>query len=253
RLDESFAEGEKLARTYGPGSAWHTHHADDPDVLAAAEEKAERSLYGAALFHHQQALAYKEEARTDPSRAETARAAFETAAVAYSKYLDTFPRSKNAYEMAYYRAECLYNSLAFRPAALAYEQVRDDTAGSRYRTEAALSAVYAWQRVRDADVRAGTLKDLAPLRSTERPEGEPITVVPMGESEQRLIAAADRFVAQEQQDERAPGIAYKSAELFYAHNDFPEARRRFEAIIGTWPENEVARYSTNLVVETYLA
>lgn len=252
RLDESFAEGEKLAEQYGPGTAWHAHHANDPDVLAAAQEKAERALYGAALFHHQQALVYKEEARTDPSRAEAARAGFQTAAVAYAKYLERFPRSKNAYEMAYYRAECLYNSLEFRQAALAYQQVRDDGSDSRYRTEAALSAVFAWQRVREADVRDGKVPDLKPLRSAERPEGETIALVPLIESEQHLIAASDRFVAQEPKDARTPGLAYKAAELFYAHNDFAEARRRFEAIIGTWPENEVARFSTNLVVESYL-
>ena len=40
---------------------------------------------------------------------------------------------------------------------------------------------------------------------------------------------------------KAPGIAYKAAELFYAHNDFPEARKRFEAIVKTYPKNEVAQ------------
>jgi len=252
RMPESFAEGEKLASNYGPKTAWAEHHASDPDLVAAAQDKAERALYGAALFHHQQALVYKEEARTQPARAETARAAFETAAAAYAKYLERFPRSKNAYEMAYYRAECLYNSLRFREAALAYEQVRDDSAGSRYVVEAGLSAVFAWQRVRDADVREGRLLDLKPLRSSERPEGVSPAVVPLVESEQRLVAASDHFVARQPKDERTPNLAYKAAELYYAHNDFPEARRRFEAIIGSWPEHEVARFSTNLVVESYL-
>jgi hypothetical protein len=32
-----------------------------------------------------------------------------------------------------------------------------------------------------------------------------------------------------------PGVSYKAAELLYAHNQFPDARNRFETIIRTYP------------------
>ncbi|HLT30872.1 MAG TPA: tetratricopeptide repeat protein [Myxococcaceae bacterium] len=251
RLSESFAEGEKLATMFAEGTAWHTAHRDDPDTLALAEEKAEKALYGAALFHHQQALVYKEEARTDPSRAELAKRTFENAAQAYGRYLERFPRSRNAYEMAYYRGETLYNSLQFREAAAVYEAVRDDGADVKYRKDAALSAVYAWMRVREEEVRLGRIPDLKPLRSDER-EGRKAAPTPLSGSEQRLIAASDTFVTQHPEAEQAPELSYKAAELYYAHDDFPEARRRFEALVGRYPDHEVARYATNLIVESYL-
>src|SRR5262249_7091073 len=45
---------------------------------------------------------------------------------------------------------------------------------------------------------------------------------------------------------------YRGAEMLYAHNQFPEARSRFEAIIRTYPKSEVAKYATNLTVESFL-
>ena len=40
--------------------------------------------------------------------------------------------------------------------------------------------------------------------------------------------------------------------MLYAHNQFPEARARFETIIRTYPKTEVAKYATNLTVESFL-
>ncbi|HZI16414.1 MAG TPA: tetratricopeptide repeat protein, partial [Myxococcus sp.] len=155
-------------------------------------------------------------------------------------------------EMRFYYAECLYNSGQFAAAARGYEQVRDSGQSLKHRDDAALNAVLAWQQQLALDVKAGTVPDVKPLRATERPEGEvkPIAFAP---TEQKLLAASDKYLALLPKGEQAPGIAYKAAELYYAHNALPEARKRFEAIIQTWPQNEVARYSTNLMVETYLA
>ncbi|HEX8700608.1 MAG TPA: tetratricopeptide repeat protein [Myxococcaceae bacterium] len=247
KLTESFAEAQQLANVYAPGSAWYKENAGDPEALAIADELAEKSLYGSALYHHQQALAFKKDGQL-----EQALKGFEVAAKAYGAYLERFPRTKGSYEMRFYYAECLYNSFQFALAARSYEQVRDSRLDDKHRTDAAFSAVLAWQQVLAADLKAGTVKDLKPLRSAERPEGEVIAIIPLAESETRLVDAWDRYVALMPQDEKSPGMAYKSAELHYAHNNFPEARRRFEAIVKSYPKNEVARYSTNFIVESFL-
>src|SRR4051812_14852997 len=67
-----------------------------------------------------------------------------------------------------------------------------------------------------------------------------------------MVKAADGYVSRMPQDEKSPGLAYKAAELYYAHNDFTEARQRFEAIVKAYPKNEVAQFSTNLIVESFL-
>jgi TolA-binding protein len=53
-------------------------------------------------------------------------------------------------------------------------------------------------------------------------------------------------------DDKAPGIAYRAAELFYTHNQLDEARKRFEASSALYPKSEVAKYAVNLIVESYL-
>jgi TolA-binding protein len=247
KLSESFSEAQQLATAYAPGSAWYKENANDPEALAIADELAEKSLYGSALYHHQQALAFKKDGQN-----EQALVGFQVAAKAYGAYLERFPRTKGSYEMRFYYAECLYNSFQFSLAAKNYEEVRDSRLDEKFRKDAAFSAVLAWQQLLAADIKAGTVKDSKPLRSAERPEGEVIQITPMAESETRLIAASDRYVALLPQDEKSPGIAYKAAELHYTHNDFPEARRRFESIVKSYPKNEVAKYSTNLIVESFL-
>src|SRR5262249_38190277 len=112
KLEDAFAESSKLGNMFGPGTPWHEKWKRDPDVLATATELAEKSLYSTAVYHHQQALVFKQEGKY-----EQARATFETAAKAYGTYLQRFPHSKNAYEMEFYYAECLYNSFQFAEAA----------------------------------------------------------------------------------------------------------------------------------------
>ncbi len=247
KLAESFTEAERLAALYAPGSAWYAKNKDEPEALSAADALAEKSLYTSAIYHHQQALVFKQEGKFVE-----AKHGFEVAARAYGGYLERFPRSKGAYEIRFYYAECLYNSLQFVAAARQYGEVRDSSMDKRFLKDAAFSAVVSWQLQLAQEYKAGTAKELKPLRSNERPEGEVLQPVALAPSEAKLVAASDAYVAKLPQDEKAPGIAYKAAELFYAHNDFPEARRRFEAIVQTYPKSEVAKYSTNLIVETFL-
>jgi len=247
KLEEAFLESERLATLFGPGSAWHEKWRREPDVLAQAAELAEKSLYSAAIYHHQQALQFKQEGKFDQ-----AKAAFDGAAKAYGGYLQKFPKSKNAYEMQFYLAECLYNSFQFLDAAKNYEAVRDSTRDNKFFKDATFAAVLSYQKEIELEVKQGKLKDVKPVLSKDRAEGEKIVPIAFAEVEHRLIGASDTFVARLGADERAAGIAYKAAELFYAHNDFAEARKRFETVIQTYPKSEVAQYATNLEIETYL-
>jgi tetratricopeptide (TPR) repeat protein len=247
KMAESYAAAEKLARDYSPGSAWYKEHQNDPDTLATADSLAEKSLYNSALYHHQQAIVFKKEGKY-----EQANVGFQVAARAYGAYLERFPRTKSSYEMRFYYAECLYNSFQFELAAKNYEEVRDSRLDSKFRKEAAFTAVLSWQKQLEADIKGGAVKEYKPLRSAERPEGEVIQLIPMAGTETKLITASDAYVAMMPQDEKSPGIAYKAAELHYSHNNFPEARRRFEQIVKSYPKTEMARFSTNLIVESFL-
>jgi len=248
KLEEAFAESSKLANMFGPGTPWNEKWKRDPDVITAAAELAEKSLYSTAIYHHQQALVFKQEGKF-----EQAKTTFETAAKAYGTYLQRFPRSKNAYELQFYYAECLYNSLQFAAAGKAYADVRDSSQDVKYLNDAAFSAVLSWQKQLQLDIAAGKQPEGKVLKSTERPEGEKVVKSPLTATEQALVDASDMYLKKvAQPDEKGPQVAYKAAELYYVHNDFEEARKRFKSIITTYPKNEVAKYATNLTIETYL-
>ena len=53
--------------------------------------------------------------------------------------------------------------------------------------------------------------------------------------------------------DRAPAVAYRVAEIYYNHEQLEEARGRFLSITEKFPGTEVARYSANLIIESYLA
>ena len=249
KLEEAFAESSKLANMFVPGTPWHEKWKRDPDIVLAAAEMAESSLYRTAIYHHQQALAYKQE-----QKFELAKAAFETGAKAYQSYLGRFPRSKNAYEMEYYWAECLYNSFQFADAAKHYAAVRDSSQDVKYLNDAAYSAVLAWQKQLDFEIKGGQTPARPVLISKDRPEGEGVPKpIALTTTEQQYVDNSDKFIARVKAgDEKAPGIAYRAAEIFYTHNQFDEARKRFEAIIASFPKSEVAKYAVNLIVESYL-
>ncbi len=247
KLNEAFAESEALANAYAPGTPWYEKHKNDPEVLAATQEMAEKNLYGSAVYHHQQALALKQQGKL-----EAARTMFESAGKGYEGYLQRFPRSKPAYEVQFFAAECQYNSLQFAKAAKNYDAIRDNGSDDRYRKDAAYGAVLAWSKLIEQLQEQKKLARYPVLRSKDRPEGEKPQGIPLAPEEASLIAATDAFLQLSPRDERAPGAAYRAAELLYAHNQFPEARQRFEEIIKTYPKSEVSKYATNLTVETFL-
>ena len=47
------------------------------------------------------------------------------------------------------------------------------------------------------------IPELKPLRSTERPEGAPVTKIPLAESEKKLVETSDRYLAMLPKDENA--------------------------------------------------
>jgi TolA-binding protein len=247
KLDEAFRESEALAQAYAPGSPWYEKHKGDPEVISAVQDMAERNLFGSAVYHHQQALQLKQEGKL-----ESARATFEAAARAYENYLARFPRTKAAYEVQFFAAECQYNSLQFAKAARNYDATRDSTASEKYRKEAAYGAVLAWTKLIEQEQKEKKLATLPVLRSKDRPEGDKPKPIPLAPEEKSLLTAIDQFIYLSPKDERAPGAAYRGAEMLYAHNQFPEARERFETIIRSYPKNEVAKYATNLTVESFL-
>ncbi|RKG81110.1 hypothetical protein D7W82_28470 [Corallococcus sp. CA049B] len=247
RMDLYARESERLANDYLPGGAWYEKNKDDPNALSHAQTLAEQSLYSAAAYQHQQAQAFQKEGKAAESKA-----TYAAAARAYGTYLERFPRSKTAYAMRFFHAESLFNSDAYGAAAKEYSAVRDSNQDNVYRDVSAHNAVLAWKAQLDEDVKAGRVPERKPLRASERPKDSAHAPVALAPTEAALVKASDAYVAILPKEEAAPGIAYQAAELFYTHDDFAQARPRFERVVQTYPRNPVAGYATNLIIESFL-
>jgi tetratricopeptide (TPR) repeat protein len=247
-FDHAYAEREALIANYGPGSKWAEGNKRDPDVLQAAQALTERSLYQSAIFHHKQALAYKTDGKTELAFKE-----FQAAARGYGAYLQRFPHSKEAYDLTFYDAECLYNSFDFVAAAEQYARVRDSNADTTHTQEAAEGAVFAMQHELESETKSGKLAARPVVLSAQRKEGEKIDPVALPPTVQKYVEAIDAYLKIFPKCDRAPAFAHNAGVIYYTYNQFPEARSRFQRVIADYPDNMVAKLATNLIVETYLS
>ncbi len=247
RFDREAVERQVLVDAYSVGTPWWEKNKGNPDLVASVRSLVEKSLMAAASFHHAQGQRFKAEGKLEDAVSE-----YRVAAKAYGDYLARFPHSKQAYELNYNYADCLYNALSFEQAARVYAAVRDDPADDKYWSEAAVSAVISWEGEVTRLLRAGQLPERKVLLSTDRKEREEIKPLPLPEVYQSLVRESDVFVARRGDAAQAATLAFKAGEVFYRHNAFEEARCRFEEVVGRWPGNEVAQFAANLIIESLL-
>ncbi len=248
RLDREIEERQALVDAFSEGTPWWQRNKGRPELVASVRDLVETSLLRVASFHHAQA-----QQRKADGKPEEAVEQYRAAAKAYGGYLERFPRSKQANQLSYAHAECLYHARAFGPAARAYAAVRDDPAGDRHWTEAALSAVLAWEGEVTRLQLAGELPDRKVRLSSDRQDGEEIKALPLPEVYQDLVRDSDVFLARRGDAPQAATLAFKAGEVFYRYDDLDEARCRFEEVVDRWPSAEVAPFAANLIIESFLA
>jgi TolA-binding protein len=245
RFDLEAAERENFVAAYEEGGAWWERNKGDPDLVAQVRDVSEKSLIRAASFRHAQAQKYKEEGNLEVAVSE-----YRGAARAYGDYLKRYPHSRDAYELTYKYADCLYNALDFEQAARVYARVRDFP-NDRFRAEAAVSAVISWEGEITRLQRLGRLEDRKVLLSTDREGGAPaVEAIPTAWG--NLVRDSDAFLELLPKHEKAPAVAYKAGEVFYKYGDYDEARCRFEQVVAGYPTTEVAVFGANLIIESYL-
>ena len=246
-FDKQTAERDRLVALYGEGSAWAKANQNAHDAILQARDLTERALRDSAIYHLQQALAYQRAKKVEQAFTE-----FKVAAKALGDYLQLYPHTKDVYELTFYNAEALYNSLQFLPAARAYQEVRDMTIDYQYEKEAAHDTVLAYQNEIEREQKQGQLSQRPVLKSVDRKDAVPKAEI-LAPSYVDMVRSSDTFVNLYPKDALAPAIAYHAAESFYVFNQFDEARCRFKDIITRYPRDEVAQYAANLTIETYLA
>ena len=157
----------------------------------------------------------------------------------YSDYLKLWPTTKYAYEMRFQMADLLYKLERFDEAATAYRQTVEADPKGKYVVDAANDGILAVEE---------HLKDLR----LKRPKAS-AHQIDIHEQRQRLIRACDLYIKYVPGDKATQlvKIKFKVAKVYYDHNHFAEALRRFEALLDQHPKHEEAEFAANLVIDVH--
>ena len=246
--DQVRREVRRLIDLYSPNGPWAQKNVGNDAVLAKAFEVVENELSGIVTEQHRAAQQTK--------LVET----YKLARDIYKEYLDKFTDTENSYKFRFYYAEILYELKQFDEAALEYDRIAK--AEGEYRKPAAYTAVLAWEKVASGVKETlgkrinerrghskGKLKELEKLKKLKK--GQSYDPTELTDAEGKLAAACDRFVEVAPDDKEVVKLKFKSARLYYIHNQFDLAAERFGEIIDRWPEDSLGRLAAELIVESF--
>ena len=251
RFDDAIREREEFTRLFGKGTEWERQNRNNPAALKKAREFDEQALIQAAVFHHRQGQELKKRgvAMADPETLQKASQEYSLAAVAYKKYLDRFPDGKNAYEIRYSYASCLFYSERFVQAAEVFAAVRDSNLDDRFRDEAAFSAAKAYEEEIKRQVAAGKLST-PPAPTVKQPPAslKPLVVPELYANWQRELDLYARLLPK---SPKAPQVAYNAADISYRHLNFEDARVRFAKIYKAHCKTTLALNAAQSILVSY--
>lgn len=226
----------------------------DKRALAEAKDMAERTLSNLAVTWHNEAKKTRDETT------------FGYANDVYSDYLTLFPESPKAYDLRFFWAELLNDNLRdYEKAAANYTLVvlqdakaleaKDEqgnpTPGKpgKWLNNAAYNAVLAYDEVVKAAEATGQVKAVAggDIRQRQEIPG------PM----RGLLDACERYLKYVTKGDKRVEIAFKAANIYYRHNHFDEAVKRFSEIALSHPDHRfdtgerAAEIAANLILDSY--
>lgn len=163
---------------------------------------------------------------------------YESARDMYQDYLKLFGGSKFAYEMRFQLADIHYKLEDFAQAAAMYEATVLADPKGKYVVDAANDNILAVEE---------NLKDLR----LPKPKGE--SAQEIHPERMKLVAACDRYIKFVPADkaDKVVKIKFKAAKIFYDHNQFEEAIKRFDDIVSHHPEADESEFAANLVSDIY--
>ncbi len=252
-------EVERLVDLYRPGTPWYQAQERKGDKLALeyAFDLTESNLRDLVTEYHQDA-----QKRKDVPTYQLARDI-------YAKYLDAFAKTESAYQMRFFYAEVLWALKEWKNAAEQYDVVARmevDGKRGRFARNSAYNAILAWEKMvaegdkgsLDKSMKIVEKKDkgqvdrtTTTLRIENLVKGQAYDEKPIPEIEKKLSAACDLyFDIADPKDEDLPAIKFKAAFIFYKHNHFVEAAKRYNEVIERWPGSKLSRKSAHLILDS---
>ncbi|MDF1565374.1 MAG: tetratricopeptide repeat protein [Deltaproteobacteria bacterium] len=217
----------------------------EKEKMADAMEFAERTIRTLAVTWHSEAKKTRDED------------VYFLAHELYADYLNLFPSTKHEYKMRFYFAELLYYLEKFPEAAEQYtrtvlididriEGKRKNEKGEpekpgKFMIDATFNAILSYEDV------AKKFEE-----TEQRPSVPSTTKIDIPPPKQALLEACERYHKYVPRGDKVVEITYKIANIYYRYNHFDEAVQRFAWVALEHPENDMAEYAANLVLDSYV-
>jgi TolA-binding protein len=218
----------------------------EQEAIAEAERLAEEELRQLAVRAHNEAK--------KTGLDETFAAAKEL----YADYLALFPKAEHAYELRFFNAELLYGLGEKPEAAALYEEVarldlaaqRAKAKAGRWQERAAWGAVLARdESAREQAAPPGRQQKAAAKATQGSSPGGGAVQRPLSAREEQLAFACALYLEALPDGPHAVEVAFKLGRLRYLSGALDEAREKLAWVATQHPENELAEYAANLVLD----
>ena len=253
--DKVALETGKLISQYGPASTWWEANRSNPAAQRNAYDMTEEALRTLAVDYHQEAQKTKQ-----TKTYHLARDLYKQYLSAYGSSTDLTKISDSAFNVRFYYAEVLWALQEWQQAAQQYDAVAEMKIPDRptakavsqpsYRATAAYNAILGYDKLLriergqkpNADDDGGFSQKLqTQVLDEAHLQSEPLTP-----SEGRLVKACDRYVKLVPHAKDEIEVRYLAAVTFYERHQFDQAAKRFEEIIGGWPEDRRSQQAAEL-------
>lgn len=220
---------ELMGQTYLKATAaWRNTNKDNSEALAEADRLGELNIHRfGALFHTRGQKAKSNEL-------------LRSAAANYSTYLTYFSSHPNAYEIRFYLADILFDFKKWEQAATHFAIVAKAQKGGKYMREAALNSVICFNNAINEN-KEGKLP----------PPGQVVTPIAVPALKQHLVEAIDTFVSLLPKDKEGEPMRYTAAQVYFDYGHYPEAIKRFSAIVEETPSSKQAKASAKVILSYY--
>jgi TolA-binding protein len=235
--EKAMEERVLLVERYGPGSKWLNQYPEG-QIRNDAIVQAEKALYDYATYY--QAVAQEKKRKRE----------YLVAIEKYRDFLKKFPRAKQAAEVNFYLAECLYEVEEYDEAAAEYSKVLSNYGPSEHQDAAAYNRILAYYNILEKSPATDTLTFyLEDFLGNQSIQPDPIKV---GNKIQKdLLRACNDFVIMLPKSDRLEEVLVKFGETLYNLKQYVLAARIYQKIITDFTGGKYYADAYSLLAQAY--
>ncbi len=248
--DEKGAIGarEKFLKDYRKGSPWYNANADNEKAMALLQSFNARYLYDSAAYHYNNGYSFLEKGEKDK-----AMMSFGMAADLYDNLLVNFPLNPDYYKIQFYYAETLYLLKKYDKAIVMFKKVRDNNEHVEFAEDSSRRLIDCYEGIIKEKIKNNELQLTGKPDSEKLASEDKIKKLKIPNEYIQLIKVRDDFIKMFPKDKDAPIYSFKSANDYYRHYYFEEARKRYFKLMQEYPNSEPAKYALEDIYFSYMA